>query len=44
MPIAATGCLHDPGHVKSLNLALTPFPICNVGTILCQTLFIFSLI
>lgn len=40
---AATGCVHDPGHNKLLNLALTPFPICKIGTILCQTLFIFSL-
>lgn len=39
---AATGCVHDPGHNKLLNLALIPFPICKVGTTLCQTFF-FSL-
>lgn len=36
---AATGCVHDPRHSKSFNLALTQFRICKVGTILCQTFF-----
>lgn len=38
---AATGCVHDPGHNKLLNLALTPFPICKVKTILRQTFLFF---
>lgn len=40
MPIAAAGSLHDPGYVKSFELALPPFPISNVRAILFQTVFV----
>lgn len=42
--IATTGCMPDPGHNKSLNLALTQFTISKVRTILSQTLLFFFFI